>query len=413
MGVAGCWTFLAAVLWLAPPVAGQSNGSPSAAGKSAAGQAAAPRKVTVRDLRQLAAALADAQPGDELLLAPGEYRGGLSSDRLQGSAEAPIVVGALDPENPPILKGGGAAFHIRRPQHLVLRDLVIDGAHGNGVNIDDGGSDEPASDVALRNLTIRNIGPRGNCDGLKLSGLVRFEVDNCQISAWGDGGSAIDMVGCRQGRIHDCTFADARGPGANGVQAKGGSEQITVSNCRFTDAGGRAVNIGGSTGKEFFRPAMQGYEAKNITVENCTFIGSAAPIAFVGVDGAVVRRNTIYRPTRWVVRILQENQDPSLAPCRNGRFEENLVVFHSQQLSTAVNVGPKTAPETFHFEGNAWHCLDRPENTRRLVQLPSAEKEGTYDATPRFVNAQAGDLRQTADSPLLSFGAGSKSNDGK
>ena len=30
-------------------------------------------------------------------------------------------------------------------------------------------------------------------------------------------------------------------------------------------------------------------------------------MAFVGVDGSVVRYNTIYRPEKWVVRILQEN----------------------------------------------------------------------------------------------------------
>ena len=40
------------------------------------------------------------------------------------------------------------------------------------------------------------------------------------------------------------------------------------------------VNIGGSTGRAYFRPRPEGFEAKDITVEDCTFVGSGA--AFVG-----------------------------------------------------------------------------------------------------------------------------------
>jgi len=45
----------------------------------------------------------------------------------------------------------------------------------------------------------------------------------------------------------------------------------------------------------------------------------------VGVDGSTVRRNTIYLPGRWAVRILQENRDPRFVPCRRGAFEANLI----------------------------------------------------------------------------------------
>ena len=38
------------------------------------------------------------------------------------------------------------------------------------------------------------------------------------------------------------------------------------------------------------------------------------PVAFVGVDGATVRHNTIYRPRRWGLRILQENRAAGLRP---------------------------------------------------------------------------------------------------
>jgi hypothetical protein len=363
------------------------------------------REIRVNDRTELAAALAKAEPGDTILLAPGKYAGGLSRNRLQGTAEKPIVVAAADAARPPVIEGGSAGLHLSNPAFVELRGLVIEGARGNGLNIDDGGSaDTPAHHVTLRNLVIRDVGPDGNRDGAKLSGVDDFRVENCTFERWGSGGSAIDMVGCHDGLIAGCTFKDARSEQANGVQTKGGSRGVTVSRCRFENAGGRAVNLGGSTGLQFFRPKIEGYEAQDITVEDCTFLGSSAPVAYVGVDGAVVRHCTIYRPTRWVARILQENTDARFVPSRRGEFANNLIVFRSDELRATVNVGGNTSPETFTFSGNAWHCLDRPANTRRFVQLPVAETGGKYNLAPRFQDPAAGDLRQTDDSPLREFG---------
>src|SRR5690606_34350733 len=129
----------------------------------------------------------------------------------------------------------------------------------------------------------------------------------------------------------------------NGVQTKGGSRDIVVRRCRFEHAGQRAVNIGGSTGRAFFRPRPEGFEAMNIRVEDCTFVGSLTPVAFVGADGATVEHNTIYRPRRWGFRVLQETHDPDFMPCRNGRIIDNVIAFRSDEMTVPVNVGPGTA----------------------------------------------------------------------
>jgi hypothetical protein len=348
----------------------------------------------VQNRDEFARALAGAKPGATISVAPGTYRGGLAHDGLRGTKEQPIVIAGSDPKNPPVIEGGGGALQLSSPQHVELRDLVISKATGNGLNIDDGGSiDAPAQNIVLKNLVVRDIGPRGNTDGIKLSGVKSFRVEGCRLERWGSGGSAIDMVGCHDGTISHCTFAEATGDGANGVQAKGGSSQITIQHCRFENAGGRAVNIGGSTGLPYFRPRDAKYEAKDITVEDCSFIGGGAAIAFVGVDGALVQHNTIYRPKRWAIRILQESTDARFVPCRNGRFEKNVVVFQSDELRQLINIGGNTAPETFAFAGNQWHCLDRPDQTQRLVQLPTPEKGGIYAKLPAFKDPSGGDLR--------------------
>lgn len=174
-----------------------------------------------------------------------------------------------------------------------------------------------------------------------------FRVESCTVERWGDRGSGIDMVGCHPGKIAGCTFRHGDREGDSGVQAKGRSADILVLACRFEHAGQRAVNLGGSTGLPFFRPEPQGYEAKGITVEDCAFVGSPAPVAFVGVDGAVVRHNTIYRPRRWAFRILQETRGPEFVPSRDGHFTDNLIAFRSGEMTAPGNIGPDTAPGTF------------------------------------------------------------------
>ena len=163
--------------------------------------------VRVSNREQLAQALSQAEPGTTVLLEPGTYRGGLVHRNLQGTREQPIVIAAADSAHPPVFEGGGGSLQLSDPAYVELRHLVFTGASGNGLNIDDGGSKEtPAHHIRLIGLVIREIGPRGNRDGIKLSGLDDFLVQDCTIQRWGDGGSAIDMVGCHRGTIDGCTF---------------------------------------------------------------------------------------------------------------------------------------------------------------------------------------------------------------
>jgi len=360
--------------------------------------------VTVKDSQELQDAVAQVKPGTKILMAPGNYPGGLYFRDMKGEPGKPIVIAALDPEHPPVIQGGSNCIHLANIAHVELHNLILSDARANGINIDDGGSYEtPSHHIVLRGLMVRDVGPEGNRDGIKLSGLDDLRVENCTVERWGSGGSGIDMVGCHRGVIEGCTFRHGDRTGSNAVQTKGGSSEITMRGCRFEHAGSRAVNVGGSTGLRFFRPEPQGYEAKDITVEGCTFIGSQAPVAFVGVDGAVFRFNTIYRPVRWVLRILQETRKPEFVPSRNGHFIDNIVAFRSDEVAATVNIGPDTGPETFKFARNFWYCLDDP--ARSSPDLPTSESDGIYGVDPQFRNAEEGDLKLKADSPARKMGS--------
>jgi hypothetical protein len=374
-------------------------------------ETALPRAVIASSAAEFREAMASAKPGTRVLLAPGRYPGGFFFQNLRGEPGLPIVIGAADPQNPPVLEGGANGIQLSDPCWVELEDLVFTGAAGNGLNIDDGGSFEsPAHNVVLRRLRVTDVGPQGNRDGIKLSGVVDFRVEGCTIERWGTGGSAIDMVGCHRGVIESNLFrhfAEAS-DGANGVQTKGGSRDILIRRNRFEDTGARGVNIGGSTGLQFFRPPLlpetESWEAKDIRVEGNTFIGSGAPVAFVGVDRAVVRFNTIYRPRRWALRILQENTTSGFVPCRDGEFTDNIVAFHSSEwFSGGVNIGPNTAPATFQFARNWWFCLDDPGRSRPI--LPVTESAGVYGVSPQFSDPGNGDLRLQPGSPAHGAGA--------
>ena len=371
------------------------------------------QEMTVSTRDDLVRAAQNAKPGTRILIAPGTYRGGLSFNKLRGEKDKPIVVAAADPKRPPVFKGGASCFHLTDPVYVEIHNLVLSEATSSGLNIDDGGSyDSPAHHVVLRGLTIHDIGPNGNRDGIKLSGVDDFRVESCTFEKWGNSGSGIDMVGCHQGQIFGCTFRHENADFGSGVQTKGDSRNISIQRCRFENAGGRAVNLGGSTGLPYFRPRPDGYEAKDITVGDCTFIGSMAPVCFVGVDGAIVRYNTIYRPTRWTIRIVQESSGSEFVPCRNGEFTNNIIAFRSNELRTAVNVGAGAAPKTFTFADNYWYCIDAPNRSGRL-SLPVKETGGTYGVNPQFEDEQKGDLRLKRTSRVQDAGVRRSSDSGR
>jgi hypothetical protein len=344
--------------------------------------------VVVRDAEGFRRAVAAAGPGTRVLLAEGVYGGGFHFANLRGEAGRPVIIAALDAQRPPVFRDADVGVHLSNPAHVELRDLVFTRLARNGLNLDDvggPGGEEGAHHVTLHGLRITDIGAEGNHDGIKLSGVWDFSVRACVIERWGTrGGSAIDLVGCHRGSIEENEFRHTTPapPDCSGVQAKGGSGAIAILRNRFEHAGGRAVNLGGSTGRAFFRPALSeggGHaEARDLRVERNEFVGGVTPVAFVGVDRAVVRFNTIERPGRWVARILQETRDADFVACRGGEFTDNLILYEGNRTAAPlVNVGAGTAPETFIFARNAWLNLDDPASSRPALPVP--ETGGHYD----------------------------------
>jgi hypothetical protein len=368
--------------------------------------AGAPRiQIVVRTSRELTAALARAKPGTTIALAAGVYQGGIFASDIAGTPGAPIVIEAADPARLPVVRGSGHGLQFTRVRHVTVRRIVFEDQRDNGINIDDGGAFEtPSQHITLSELTVRNVLNTGIAAGIKLSGVQDFVIENSTIADWG-GGSAITMIGAHRGIIRGNVFRHRDDVGATGPQMKGGSTGIVVRGNRFEHAGLRAVQIGGATGAEFFRPQPpRGYEARDCVVEHNVFVGSEAVVAFANVDGSTFRHNTVYRPRKWLLRILQEVSTPGFVPSRRGIVTDNLIYYHVDDFPAgATNVGAGTDGGSFRFARNWWYRADRPEASRQ--PLPSDETAGVYGRNPMFVDTSAGDFRLTRASPAVGYGA--------
>lgn len=343
---------------------------------SASTAAVSKDEIIVRTPAELRMAVGSLAKGSVIKIGPGEYPGDHSVSGIDG-----LKIEALEPAKPPVFRGGNTAWQFSRCPNLTVRNLVAVGQTMNGLNFDDGGvREKPMTGVTLEGLEVRDVGPSGNHDAIKISGLDQLVVRNCKIEGWG--GQGIDMVGCHRVTISGCELKGKEGFTATaGVQMKGGCSEITVEKCRFINAGERAINLGGSTGMPYFRPPEAKFEARAIIVRDNVIEGSQCAAAFVGLDGGEFSGNTILFPEKWIFRILQETRVEGFPPCRNVALKRNRIVFRRAQVSTDVNVGPNTALETFTFAENHWFAEDRPAASK--PKLPVVETSGIYGTDPR------------------------------
>lgn len=339
------------------------------------------------------AAALEARPGDTIAFASGIHSGGAHVTDLQGTADKWIVIRG-DSAMTAIIRGGSNAIQFTDAAYVRIEGLVFEEQTGNGVNMDDGGTYEtPSHNVIIDGCEWRSMDATGNNDMLKMSGIDDFLVMNCRFSNGAAGGSLIDMVGCHLGEFADNVFQNA---GSNCIQAKGGTSEIAIYRNTFLNGGQRAINIGGSTGLEFFRPLGVTYEARNINVWSNIIKGGVASVAFVGAIDSKVINNTIIEPERWAVRILQESVD-GFQQCGNNSFVNNIVVTSSTQ--PAVNIGPNTAPETFTFSHNLWF---NPSNSAWSgPNTPVNEPGRILGQDPLFADSE---YHLTANSPARAAG---------
>jgi type IX secretion system substrate protein/parallel beta helix pectate lyase-like protein len=350
------------------------------------------------DYTTLQLAAEHAQPGDTLLLLAETHSGDNHISDLKGTKELPIVILGEEGSEKAVFLGGSNAFQLSNPAHLIIKNLQFSEQTINSVNIDDGGDySTPAVYIIIEDCEWLDINATGNNDQLKLSGLNYFVIRNCRFTWGSPGGSMIDMVGCHQGVIEDCQFIHA---GSNSIQAKGGSSSLVYHRNYFGDGGQRALNIGGSTGLEYFRPLGAKYEATKIAVYSNVFVGGVAAFAFVGATECTVANNTIFTPEKWTFRILQENTTEGMLACGDNAVINNIFYIYDEAAVYTVNIGPNVDESAFIYSHNLWFNYD--DLNWGGPNIPWDQENGIIGKDPQFRSHD--NLRIEETSPAIGKG---------
>ena len=272
------------------------------------GSAARPFQTISRAARNLA-------PGTAVYVHAGTYGGGVFLSGLRGADTAPIWITGAPGEARPVIRGS-AGLQLTRPRYVIVQHLEVRDTDDNGINVDDGddvGNADAARFVVFRDIDVHDTGqrPAGVADCVKLSGVNDVTVIDSQFARCGAGPASgsvgIGGVGVRRATI---AFNRFRSTGFAGVQVKGGSADVEIRANLFEDAGSRGVNMGGSTGRAFFRPPLSSSrpnaEAARVRVVANIFVGGEAAAAFAGCMDCEFSRNTVVNPSKWLLRVLQE-----------------------------------------------------------------------------------------------------------
>lgn len=351
------------------------------------------------DFLNLSEAAPFALPGDTLLLESHVFSNGTQFIENMNGAEGQYIT-ILGSEGT-VFRGGTEAIHLINCNYVIIENITVEQQTGNGINIDDGADySTPTHHIIIRNCLFQDMAANGNNDLLKLSGLDDFIIEGCSFLNGASGGSGLDMVGCHLGLIRYCVFDNA---GVSGIQAKGGTDRIKIFANTFMNISQRGINIGGSTGLQFFRPPLpdpivDAYESSLISVCSNVFYRNWASVAFVGTVNSEVVNNTIIQPLNWVFRILQETTVEGFLTCANNRFINNIVYMEVDL--TEVNIGPNTDAESFILAHNLWYNASSDNWTPNLP----VEDVNQIIANPLLLNPDDADYLLSEDSPAIGSG---------
>lgn len=350
----------------------------------------------------LADAIKNVTPGDTILLHPGRYESTNYYPKFKGGEPDKYITIKAESEGTVFFSGKDAMWWLREFAYINFYNLTFEKHERHAFNMDDGGKiGNPLSHhIRMVNCTFKGNAAGGDSNHLKMAGIDYFEIINCTFID-GDNGAAIDMVGCHHGLIKNCYFENT---GLVGIQAKGGSQHIRIEGNFMKNCGDRSLNLGGSTGFDFFRPHDATFEAADLQVYSNVIVGSTAPIAFASCVRVEVANNTIISPNKWVLRILQDSVYPQdrFVKCGNNSFINN-IIYRNNSVLTDCNIGDFTDPNSFTFANNLWYNYENPK-WNGPTNIPVLDEDKIVGKNPMFKDVANEDFSLQSGSPAISKG---------
>lgn len=331
---------------------------------SAPRQASAGREVLVADNSQLVAALAQAQPGDAIRIAPGTYRFSGRSLRAErpGRAEAPITVTAAVPGSVTLEFDLLEGFLVAAP-HWIFEQLTIAGVCRNDDDCEHAFHVVADADhVTIRDNELRDFNAHLKINGaggqFPDHGMVSGNrIFNTRARRTDRPVTLIDLVAASGWRIEGNLIADFVKAGGNatsyGAFAKGAGtdnrfeRNVVLCEHRLRGAAGRRIGRsfgGGGTGKEVCRDRRCTVEHERGVIEN-NLIASCSDVGIYLNRAAqsVVRHNTLIDAAG-----IQASSAETAARVEGNLLDADLWFRHGAILRAADN---RSTPQTLRYLG--------------------------------------------------------------
>jgi hypothetical protein len=349
---------------------------------SAREEALRAKEILVESGARLVSVLSSAVPGDEFVLKSGVYSGGIWLQQLHGARDRPIVIRSEKPDNPAVILGGQENLKLSSCSWIVIDGLHLIDSYDNGLNIDDvarGAQVERSHHIVLRNLVVKDSGYELNSDGLKLSGCDDTLIENCKVIRWSRDGCAIDMMRCQRIMVEGCELDGCRWS-LIGMQAKGGSSNITFRRCKVQGVITRGIQVGGSSSVGLVWPPTADYEAAKIELKACEVVEGEASVTVVNAKSVRIEDCRFIRPTRWFFRLLPESEIKDVVQSQDIEVRGNSFLIHRSMVGV-MNTKIPMSSRTIRFIDNAWYCPELPRRTVRS-ELAFYETGGIYGIDP-------------------------------
>jgi hypothetical protein len=268
------------------------------------------RRVHVGTAQELAAAVQDAQDGDVVLLADGEYRIGtfLGLDKrknvsIRGQSNDPAKV-ILRGRGFDVVSRGDDILRISACENITVAYLTFADCHAYGLKVE---AEHSPKNIHIYHCHFLNVGTRGLKGStaqrtVATGGSVRychFENNKVPPGDWQFGGnyiSAIDMMSLEDWTFSDNTFVNIKGHSGGGRAAIFvwvRSRRIVVERNRILNCD-RGIAFGNPSGSSNYMEGML-HVYDSICRNNSIVTGPDAGIELAWVDGVKVYNNTVWR----------------------------------------------------------------------------------------------------------------------
>jgi len=393
--------------------------------------ATAPRTVTVSSVASLASAVANANPGDRILVADGAYAAGFKVTR-SGTATAPITIAAQNPGRAQITTPD--AIQLGKVSHVVIQGFTFTG---------NGGLDVPAAAAAVR--ITRNTFASNKSGAFLTVAADDTEVDHNAFLNKSTAGVYLQVNGpgahgmAQRVHIHHNYFFNHHFGGANGGESirlglsgrQHGDAQALVEYNLFEKANGdsEALSVKSSNNTIQYNTFLNGRGTLSLRhgwgtlVQGNFIIGGTSGIRFFGNNHTIIN-NVVEGTTGQALEIGGgEIRDDTNSTTAHEAADHCVVEFNTFQ-SNRAGVGRYGSDKKFDpsditvanniFLGSGGSALTGTGTALKYQGniifgvSPGSLPAGTFKTVdPKLVKGDGGLLRLSSGSPAIDAAAGS------